>query len=116
MNPQENQDWERKLQELDAQINQSNPPSPTIETEPGQPLQVQTKESQSIQPLFNKIANWFQGLPGAGKVAVVAVAALVGFGLLRSVLYLVASLISLGILAGLVYLAYKLFIAPKSPD
>ena len=115
MNPQENQDLERKIQQLEAEIEQV-PSSPTVETEAGLPIQMTTKEYPTVKSLLNRVTNWFNGLPGVGKILAIAVAAVVGFAILRSVLYLTASLISLGILAGIVYLVYKFFIAPKSAE
>jgi hypothetical protein len=117
MNPQENQDYERKLQELEDQLERDRT-QPTIETQPGQPPQRYVNGSQLEVPVFkqvfNQVANWFNRLPKVGKVAVVLIATIIGFSLLRSVLQLVASLISLAILGVILYLVYKFFITPQS--
>lgn len=116
MNPQENRDWERRLQELEMEINQTSSPPSVNNTEPGQPLQRNSDNSQQIDNVLKRVRYWFNGLTPVGKVAIVAIAVVVGFSLLRTVLQLVASLISLAIVGVLVYLVYKFLIAPKSPE
>ena len=113
MNTQENRDWQRKLQELEAQINQASSPS-TVQPQPGQPLRNLFKDSKSIQSLLNQVTNWFNGLSGTAKVVVISFAALVGFAVIKSVLQLVASLVSLAILGVVLYGVYKLFVADKA--
>ncbi|MGK7872072.1 MAG: hypothetical protein AB4426_01770 [Xenococcaceae cyanobacterium] len=115
MNTQENQDWERKFQELEAEINQSSSPSPARETKSGQP-QPQTQKSQQIESFLTQIRDWFNSLPTPGRVAVVVVTMVVGFSLLNTVLRLVASLLSIAILGVVLYLLYKFFIAPRSSE
>lgn len=112
MNPQQNQDWKRKLQELEAQMNQGT--RPNGESEPLQPLQSLGNNPQ-LAILFNKISNWFTGLSGTGKIVAVSAGALVGFALLRTIFELVASLISLSVLIVVLYLVYKVWVAPRQP-
>lgn len=112
MNPQENQDNERRLQDLEMELEKERLPSIDIQT--GQPLRQTSNRSQQVTTVFNQLANWFNNLPSAAKVAVVIIAALFGFSILRSVLQLVASLISLGILGVILYLVYKFFVTPQS--
>jgi hypothetical protein len=111
MNPQENRDQERRLQELGAQLDKERLLS-SGETQPDQPF---TLNRSSAELVLNQVVNWFNSLPSAGKVAVVVVAAFVGFSLLRTVFQLVASLISLAILGVILYLVYKFLITPQSP-
>jgi type IV secretory pathway VirB2 component (pilin) len=113
MNPQDNRDYERRLQELETELDKDRRLE-SVETQPGQPLQRNFDNSQPAKSVFNQVVNWFNKLPSAGKVAVVIIAAVVGFSLLRSVLQLVASLISLAILGVILYWVYKFFVTPKS--
>jgi len=110
MNSPENQKIDQRLQELESQINQT---PPSLNAEPGQPLERQQQDDQEIYKTLNKITDWFNGLPSTAKVIVIVVAALVGFSLLRTVFQLVASLFSLAVLGVLLYLVYKFWIAPQ---
>lgn len=114
MNPQQNQDWERKLQEIEAEINQA-PPKPPVQTQPGQPLTSQGNDSPSISSLLKQVTNWFNSLSRNARVIVVSAAAIVGFLVLKTVFQLVASVISLAILGAILYLVYKFFVASKAP-
>ncbi|MBD2127749.1 hypothetical protein H6F97_15400 [Microcoleus sp. FACHB-1] len=113
MNPQENRDYERRLQELEAELNKDKPLS-SGEIPFRQPLERYINRSQ-IESIRNRVVNWFDILPKPAKVAVVAIAAIVGVSLFLSVLRLVASLISLAILGVILYLVYKFFVTPQSP-
>ncbi len=114
MNPQENRDYDRRLQELENELNQDRPLQ-AGENRPGQPLQRPVNHSLPEKSVVNQVTHWFNSLPKAGKVAVVAIATLVGFSILRSVLQLVGALISLAIVGGILYLVYKFFVTPQSP-
>jgi hypothetical protein len=113
MNPQENQDYARKLQELEAELDKDQP-LPSVGTPLWQPLERYINRSQ-VEAIRNRVVNWFNSLPTPGKVAVVAMAAIVGVSLFLSLLQLVASLISLAILGVILYLVYKFFVTPQSP-
>jgi hypothetical protein len=113
MNPQENRDYERRLQELETELDKDR--IPTVDNQLGQPLLTRrVNQSQPEKSVLSQVANWFNRLPSGGKVAVGIVAAVVGFAILRSVLQLVASLISLAILGVILYLVYKFFVTSKS--
>lgn len=75
----------------------------------------QSQNSQFGVSNFNsqlmRLRNWFDGLSGTNKLIVVGVSALIGFGVLQTVLRLVASVISLAVLAVLVYVGYKFFVS-----
>src|ERR687886_1885739 len=113
MNPQENQDYARRLQVLEAELNKERP-LPSGETPFWQPLDRYINRSQ-VESIRNRVVNWFNSLPTPGKVTVVAIAAIVGVSLFLSVLQLVASLISLAILGVILYLVNKFFVTPQSP-
>jgi hypothetical protein len=113
MNPQENQDYARRLQDLEAELHKDRPLS-SVETPLWQGLDRYINRSQ-VEAIRNRVVNWFNSLPTPGKVTVVAIAAIVGLSLFLSVLQLVASLISLAILGVILYLVYKFFVTPQSP-
>jgi hypothetical protein len=112
MNPKENPDNQRRLQELAKAINQEQ--IRAIGTRLGQQLQQSLNSSQLLSPVFNQVSNWFNSLPSAAKVAVAIIAALMGISLLGSILKLFAALISLAILGVVLYLGYKYLIVPQS--
>lgn len=114
MNPQNNQDYDRKLQELEDQLNKEQPRF-SVETKLEQPF-VRFVNPSGLQSAFNQVAHWFNNLPKSGKVAVAVITALVAFSVLKTVLQLVASLISLAILGVILYLVYKFFVTPQSPQ
>ena len=112
MNPQDNRDDARKYQELDAELNQERPRS-FVATPLWQTLQRYVNLTQ-LEPVLNKVVNWYNSLPTPGKVAVLAIALLFGLSLLQTVFQLVASLIGLAILGGILYLVYKFFMTSQS--
>jgi hypothetical protein len=112
MNPPENRDYERRLQELEMELDK-NQPLPSIE-KPSEPsLQRNTNNSQ-IESVFKQVVNWFNSLPSAGKIAAIAIAAIIGLSLLRSVLQLVTSLFAIAVLGAILYLVYKFFVTTQS--
>jgi hypothetical protein len=113
MNPNENSDYQRRLDELESQLDKEHPWQ-SVDIQPQQPLERQVNPSQGHKSIVIQAADWFNRLPSAGKVAVVSIAVLVGFSILRSLLQLVASLFSLAILGVILYLVYKFFVAPQS--
>lgn len=112
MNPQENPDQQRRLQELEKEIAQER--IQAVGTKLGQQLQERLNSSQLLSPVFNQVANWFNNLPSPAKVAVAIIAALMGISLLSSIVKLFAALISLTILGVILYLGYKFLIVPQS--
>lgn len=111
MNPQPDQDLERRFQKLEAELN--SPPAQVAQ--PERPVKPQTDSFQS-QSQLNRFTNWFNGLSGFGKVIVAGVAVIVGFAILRAVLKLVFAVISLAILVVLVYFGYQFFLARSSEN
>ncbi|HEY9650637.1 MAG TPA: hypothetical protein V6C95_08235 [Coleofasciculaceae cyanobacterium] len=114
MNPQENPDYKRKLQELEKELGNDRT-AKSEGTQPGQWGSGIIDSLHSQKALVHQAMNWYKTLPDAGKVAVAIACAVVGFSLLRMVLQLVASLISLTLLGVTLYLVYKFVIAPQSP-
>ncbi|MBU7586852.1 MAG: hypothetical protein KAF91_29045 [Nostoc sp. TH1S01] len=107
MNPQPEEDWQQRLQKLEAEINaESVEAKKTTEAR---------QQSQSyflnLKQYFTRSQLWFQSLSGTGKLVVMGVTVLMGLAVLQALLKLVTSAISLAVLAGLVYLGYKFFVA-----
>jgi hypothetical protein len=107
MNPQPEEDLQRRLQQLEAEMNSFSPN-----------LNQQETQKQTNQTMFAKLNRylersqiWFQGLSGMKKLAVASVVIVLGLLVLQTVFRLVASVISLALLAGLVYLGYKFLVS-----
>lgn len=94
MNPQPEQDLERHLQIIEAELNQASLLYPV------------SQPKQSLQQQANAL-RW-------GKLIFLGVAALVSFAILQAVLKLVTALICLAILGALMYLIYQFFPARSS--
>ncbi len=106
MNPQPEDDLERRLQQLEAEIkSQSSAP------DKNSPLSWLT-----WPPNFPKIQLWFNGLSGTNKLIVVGGSVILGVAIAQMVLKVVMSAISLALLAGLVYLGYKFFVSGNSQN
>ena len=113
MNPQPDQDLERRLQKLEVEINQT-PPSPPVLQPPEQILQPPTDTSKSVQTPLKQFTNWFNGLSTFGKLIAIGVTALLSLAILQVVLKLVTTAISLAILGVILYLIYQFFWARRS--
>ena len=107
MSSQEDRTRKSRLEELEEEINQTYPEPPTNPS----PL------SPEINGALAQLREWLNKLPPAGRVAVFAIAIILAFSVLNTVLRLVASLMSIAILGILLYLLYKFLIAnPSSPE
>lgn len=107
MNPQPEEDLQRRLQQLEAEMNSFSPTSSPRETQE----QRQQSGFTKLTWHFQRSQIWFQGLSGIKKLAVAGVAMFVALLILQTVFKLVASVISLALLAVLVYLGYKFFVS-----
>ncbi len=140
MKSSNNPDWQQRLQELEAEVNQSGGQSggQSPEQSPEQNNGQNNNNSKSTpgnytsytiperlksmadparyQPWLDRTLVWFKALPQVGKIAVVVVSAFVTFSVLRSVLQLVAAIASLAILGTLLYLGYKFLVATQVKD
>ncbi len=105
MNSQPEEDLQRRLQNLEAEIKSArvNAPQPAAQT----PV---TRFSQ-WNLYLERSRNWFNSLSIIKKLAVTGIVMLITVWMLQTVFALVASVISLAVLAGLVYVGYKFFIA-----
>ncbi|MBK1986351.1 hypothetical protein A0J48_002090 [Sphaerospermopsis aphanizomenoides BCCUSP55] len=107
MNPLPEEDLQRRLQQLEAEINSFSPISTPGETQ----KQTQPSGFGKLNQYLERSQIWFQGLSGMNKLAVAGVAIFVGLLILQTVFKLVASVISLALLALLVYVGYKFFVS-----
>ncbi|AKG22512.1 hypothetical protein [Calothrix sp. 336/3] len=105
MNPQSEEDLQRRLQELETKINNS------FEVVQKQTEKFKFPDAVQRNSLFSGILSKFNQLSTIGKLVSGAIAILITLAILQAVLKLVASAISLAILAGLVYFGYKFFIS-----
>ena len=111
MNPQPEQDLQRRLQKLEAELNQTYVPPPVPQQQLPQPPVKRLEPSQS---LLNRFINWFNGLSGFGKLIVTGIAAIVGLAILRGVLTIVTAVITLALLGVLMYFLYQFLRARNS--
>ncbi|MDJ1175301.1 hypothetical protein [Roseofilum capinflatum] len=95
MDSENPRDTNRRLRELEEQLNRSYN---------------STFSSGSVKGLLTKIQNWYQTLSSTGKLVVAGVAVVIGFGFLNLFLRLVTTLITLAVLGGALYLGYKFLI------
>lgn len=114
MNSQPEQDLDRRLEQLEAEVN-SPPSSRAVICEIQTPEQTHKDISPTLKPQLKRFFNWFNSLSSVGKLIVIGVGAIVGVAILRAVLSLVAAVISLLVLAVLLSLAYQFFIV-RSTD
>ncbi len=115
MNSQPEQDLDRRLEQLETEVN-SPPSSRAVISEIQAPEQRQKDISPTLKPQLKRFFNWFNSLPSVGKLTVIGVGAIVGIAILRAVYSLVAAVISLGFLAGGLYLAYQFFIVRSTEN
>lgn len=107
MNPQRDEDLQRRLDKLEAEIK-----SGTAEVEqPKQPKQTVPFNWLNLNAQITKLRLWFDGLSGTSKLIFGGVAVLLGLAIAQTLLKLVASAISLAVLAVLVYVGYKFFVS-----
>ncbi|BAY60305.1 hypothetical protein NIES22_03640 [Calothrix brevissima NIES-22] len=107
MNPQPEEDLQRRLQNLEAQINSSSPQvSPPETPKPSFEFSFASLNSQIV-----RLQNWFNSLTDTKKLVALGVMALLGIAVVQALLKLVASVISLAVLAVLVYVGYKFFVS-----
>ncbi|MBD2411283.1 hypothetical protein FACHB389_16460 [Nostoc calcicola FACHB-389] len=107
MNPQREEDLQRRLDKLEAEIN-SLP-----EVVPQSPEQKRTSEFSfaNLNLQLERFRIWFGSLSGTKKLVVSGAGVLLGLAIAQAVFKLVASVISLALLAVLVYVGYKFFVS-----
>ncbi|MEH2424343.1 MAG: hypothetical protein V7K48_26565 [Nostoc sp.] len=105
MNPQPEEDLQRRLDQLETEIN--SPPGVVPQPQKQTPQSVFAKLNLQLE----RFQIWFNGLSGAKKLVVSGVTVLVALVMLQTVFKLIASVITLALLAALVYVGYKFFVS-----
>lgn len=103
MNSPSNQDWQRKLEALEAEVNRdagSQDSGKTVEPEI-------IPDRTQYEKWLNSTKEWFDRLPQTGKIAVTIGAVWLSFSLLNTFLHIVSSLISIAFIGLLLYIGYK---------
>ncbi|WP_330203878.1 hypothetical protein [Cyanobacterium sp. Dongsha4] len=102
MNSNQQPQWQKKLEEIEAEISNSsqNP--------------INAINSEKSKSMFLQVKNWFISLPAVGKIVVGLFGFAVTISLLKAVFSLVQLAISLAFLSVIVYFIYQFFIKSKS--
>jgi hypothetical protein len=113
-----NRDWQRRLEEIEQEINQSSSDSSDSSVNQTEPMKSANSIElpPQIQAWLDQIKQWFNVLPPVGKLAVAGVGAFAALTLLSTVLKIVSSLVSIAVMSVVLYLAYRFFIASSSKD
>ena len=108
-------DLKQRLQELEAELNQSSsaPSSPKVTVEASR--SPDSKEI-SLMEIASSVMSWFSGLGTTGKVIAGVVGAFAALTLLKVTVTLVSTVVSLVALGLIGYVAYRVLIAPKTDD
>ncbi|MBE8998962.1 hypothetical protein IQ274_12260 [Nostoc sp. LEGE 12447] len=107
MNPQPEEDLQRRLDKLEAEINSA----PGVVYQPQGQKQMPQSVFANLSLQLERFKIWFNGLSGTKKLVVSGVTLLVGLAMLQTVFKLIASVITLALLAALVYVGYKFFVS-----
>jgi len=99
--------WQQRLQDLEAELNQTTPDSGQ-----GQDNGVYDRV---VGNLLGRSSTWLRGLSTPAKVAVLAGTMLGGLVMVSMVLRLVQLAVQLAILAAIGYVGYRFILAPKQP-
>lgn len=117
--PNTQNDWQKRLQELEAEVNESSEKTST-EANNDFPSSVRSNSPQlssQAKKIATQVRQWFDQLPVFGKVIVGAVGVGISLSLLKTVFQLVTSVLTLAIIGALGYVGYQVFIASKNnPD
>lgn len=115
MNSSDKQNWQRRLEELEVEVNRSAASNQQKQTETLNP-EVEIANTPSAFRWLNSARDWFNGLAPIGQVAVGIAGIMVGFSLLSGLIKVVSSLISIAIVGGVLYLGYKYIFAQSSKN
>jgi hypothetical protein len=107
MNPQPEEDLQRRLEKLEAEMKSSF----VEDTQKKAQRQKFLSAFPSLDSQLTRSLNWFNSLSGTKKLVALGVTALLSMFVLQTVLKLVASVISVALLAVLVYVGYKFFVS-----
>ncbi|MFB6277477.1 MAG: hypothetical protein ABEI32_15175 [Halothece sp.] len=119
--PNSQTDWEKRLQELEAEVNEETNQQKTSAEQSyvadSSPLNSNSNQfSNQVQNISSQVRRWFNELPIVGKVIVVAVGIGISFSLLKTVFQLITSLLTLAIIGALGYVGYQVLIKSKNSN
>jgi hypothetical protein len=108
-----NSDWQRRLEEIEQEVNRSASDTSVHPTEPiASKTEVELPEQ--IKIWLQDLKAWFDVLPPVGKVVAGGVGAVVALSILGAVLKVVSALVSIAVMSVVLYFAYKFFIASSN--
>jgi hypothetical protein len=112
MNPQPEEDLQRRLQKLEAEMNSSSKEvSPPEAPKSTIGFSFEKFSFEKLNSQLIRLQNWFNSLTGTKKLVFTGITVLLGIAMLQALLKLVTSAISLAVLALLVYVGYKFFVS-----
>ncbi len=117
MNPQSEEELQRRLKELEKEVQSKKERSPFqsfIEPESMKRLQGGLNLA-GIKLQLERFILWYKSLSDKKRLIVLAVGGIFALGLLQALVKLVTGIISLAIFAVLVYVGYKFFVSKKIP-
>jgi hypothetical protein len=115
MDNPENKNWQRRLEEIEEQLNQIPNSAPFHQTQPLE-QENQTDKDRQIENFIVSIKQWFENLPQLGKMLAGGVGVLFALSLLNSFLHIISSILSIVFLAAGVYFIYKIIEKNKTQD
>ncbi len=101
-------DLKRKLDEMEAEINQDTAADSQNETQSVFP-QLEINPSPQVQGWIDTTKAWFNSLPKFGKAAIAVGGVWLSFSILGAVLHIVSSVLSLAMIGLVLYVGYRLF-------
>lgn len=106
MSQDQDRDWQSKLEELEAEINQTD--SAPHESTPEKMFpRLEINPSPQLEQWLDSAKQWFNSLPQVGKIAVGIGAVWLSFSVLSAFLHIVSSLISIAVMGFLLYIGYR---------
>lgn len=101
MSYQNNKDVKRKLEDLEAELHNT------------QPLINSDKFSEPLKKGYQQFLTWFEGLPKTGQIVVAVVGIAAAITLLQTIVRLISLAITLAVIGIIVYIGYQLFKSSK---
>lgn len=113
MTSPDNRDWQRRLEEIEQEVNQSTSNTSVHQTEPIAP-ENEIELPEQIKIWLQDLKGWFNVLPPVGKLVAGGVGAIVALSILGAVLKVVSALVSIAVMSVALYFAYKFFVASSN--
>lgn len=104
MNYQNDPKINRRLEQLEAEVNPNTPINPTP-----------SDLNSSLKTLYGQLMAHFKRLPKAGQIVIVSVGVIAGLALLKTLVELISLAISLAVVGAIVYIGYQVFKSSQKP-